>query len=89
MGVFPHRGSEAAVHLVAGHWDSGVSGSSGDGGRAKAARLTLPKGIAVGVDNTVYIGEFLGEKIRCLSTRGIISTCAGTGEKVRHRGGKI
>lgn len=67
---------------MAGTWDSGVSLSSGDGGRANAAALAFPKGIAIGGDDTVYVAEFQGDKIRALAPGGAISACAGTGQKV-------
>ncbi|CBJ28938.1 NHL repeat-containing protein [Ectocarpus siliculosus] len=78
-GIFPRQGGAAQVRLVGGKWDSGVSGSSGDGGKALSAVLAYPKGIAVDADDNIYVAEFQGEKIRNISTSGIISTCVGTG----------
>ncbi|CAN0326968.1 unnamed protein product [Ectocarpus sp. 6 AP-2014] len=81
-GIFPRQGGAAQVRLVGGKWDSGVSGSSGDGGKALSAVLAYPKGIAVDADDNIYVAEFQGEKIRNISTSGIISTCVGTGSTV-------
>ncbi|CAN0462173.1 unnamed protein product, partial [Ectocarpus sp. 8 AP-2014] len=78
-GIFPRQGGAAQVRLVGGKWDSGVSGSSGDGGKALSAVLAYPKGIAVDAEDNIYVAEFQGEKIRNISTSGIISTCVGTG----------
>lgn len=47
--------------------------------------MAYPKGIAIDGQDTVYIAEFQGEKIRMMSTDGIISACAGTGSTVRFR----
>lgn len=82
-GIFPRLGGAAQVRLVAGKWDSGVSASSGDGGKALSAVLAYPKGIAVDADDNVYVAEFQGEKIRNIFSSGIISTCVGTGRTVR------
>ncbi|CAM9789975.1 unnamed protein product [Ectocarpus fasciculatus] len=78
-GIFPRQGGKAQVRLVAGKWDSGVSASSGDGGKALSAVLAYPKGITVDANDNIYVAEFQGEKIRNISTSGIISTCVGTG----------
>lgn len=83
-GVFPEDGGTPTVRLAAGTWDSGVSASSGDGKRATAARLAFPKGVSVGDGNTVYVSEFQGAKVRAVTSRGGISTAAGTGKKVCH-----
>ena len=71
------------MRLVAGSWDSGVSSSSGDDGRAISASLAFPKGIAIDGNDAVYVAEFHGGKIRRLTPGGAISKSAGTGGKVR------
>lgn len=81
-GIFPQGGGDAKVRLVAGSWDSGVSSSTGDGGRAVSASLAFPKGIAVDGNDAVYVAEYNGGKIRRVSPGGVISTSAGTGGKV-------
>ncbi|CAN0562572.1 unnamed protein product, partial [Laminaria digitata] len=73
---------DAKVRLVAGSWDSGVSTSSGDGGRAVSASLAFPKGIAIDGNDAVYVAEFKGGKVRKITPGGEISTSAGTGGKV-------
>ncbi|XP_038105737.1 teneurin-a isoform X4 [Culex quinquefasciatus] len=47
----------------------------GDGGPAKQARLSHPKGIAIAADKTMYIAD--GTNIRAVDPRGIIHTLIG------------
>merc|ERR1711892_33755 len=47
----------------------------GDGGKASDARLSYPKGIAIGPEGRVYIAD--GNNIRMVDEFGIISTLAG------------
>lgn len=64
------------ITTVAG---TGVSGSSGDGGPATAAKFNGPTGIAVDKFGNIYIAENAGHRIRKINSSGIISTYAGTG----------
>ena len=65
--------------LVAG---TGEKGYSGDGGPAKKARLSGPKGIACGPDGMIYLADTESHTIRRVDPRsGIISTVLGTGER--------
>ncbi|CAM9717004.1 unnamed protein product, partial [Pylaiella littoralis] len=79
--ILPQHGGVAHVRVAAGTWDSGVTASSGDGGPASSARMAYPKGVAIDGQDAVYIAEFQGEKIRQVSTNGIISTVAGSGSR--------
>lgn len=55
-------------------------GSSGDGGAATAARLNNPQDVAVDSSDTLYIADYLNNRIRKVDKlTGIISTVAGTG----------
>ncbi|CRK90588.1 CLUMA_CG004290, isoform A [Clunio marinus] len=47
----------------------------GDGGLAKNARLSHPKGIAIAADKTIYIAD--GTSIRAVDNKGIIHTLIG------------
>ena len=59
---------------------TGTAGSTGDGGRATSALLSVPFGIAVDTNgDNVYIADYGNQKIRMISTAGIITTIAGTG----------
>jgi hypothetical protein len=64
---------------VAGIGPSGSAGtSSGDGGPAIAAGLTLPMGIAFDANNNLYITDRVGS-IRMVNSAGIINTVVGGG----------
>jgi sugar lactone lactonase YvrE len=56
-----------------------VTGYSGDGWPATAARLYRPFDVVVDHNNEIYIGDYNNSVIRKISIAGIISTIAGTG----------
>ena len=64
------------ISTVAG---TGVAGYSGDGGPASAAKLNQAGDVAVDGSGDVYIGEWLGQRVRRVTPGGAISTIAGTG----------
>jgi len=66
-------GQAYTIRTIAG------STGSGDGGPALEAILKQPQGIAVGWDGNIYIAEAGAHRIRRISTKGVISTIAGTG----------
>jgi trimeric autotransporter adhesin len=59
---------------------TGVRGFSGDGGRATAAKLISPYGLAVDGKGNVYIADRGDHRVRKVSPGGTITTFAGTGE---------
>ena len=64
--------------IISSYAGSAVGGYHGDGGPATAAGLDYPTGaLAVGPDNSLYIGE--PHRIRRVRPDGIIETFAGTG----------
>ena len=65
------------ISTVAG---TGLSGYSGDGGRAIAAKLSYPRGVAVDGSGNIYIADTYANRIRVVTKgNGIITTVAGTG----------
>ena len=54
-------------------------GSSGDGGAATSAQLNWPSGVFVDISGNVYISDFNNNKIRMVTSAGIITTIAGMG----------
>lgn len=64
------------ITTVAG---SGTFGFSGDGGPAIFANLGDPQGVAVDALGNIYIADTVNNRIRKVTTDGIISTIAGTG----------
>ncbi len=65
------------LHHLAG---TGESGYDGDGGPAKHALLSGPKGISVGPDGGVYIADTESHTIRRIDQKeGIITTVVGDG----------
>ena len=69
-------------HHIAG---TGEQGYTGDGGPAKLARLSGPKGIEIGPDGSVYIADTESHTIRRIDLKtGMIETVTGDG--TRHDG---
>ncbi len=61
---------------------TGEKGYAGDGGPAKRAKLSGPKGIEVGPDNAVYIADTESHTIRRIDlASGLVSTVAGDGSR--------
>jgi sugar lactone lactonase YvrE len=67
------------IYNVAG---TGETGYSGDGGPAKSARLSGPKGVAWAPDNSLYLADTESHTIRRIDLKtGIITTVVGTGQR--------
>jgi streptogramin lyase len=67
------------LHHVAG---TGESGYSGDGGPAVAAKLSGPKGIAVGPDGDIYFADTESHTVRVVRAESaILETVIGDGKK--------
>ena len=56
-----------------------MQGSSGDGGVATSATLNAPRGVSVDISGNVYVTDNVNNKIRMVTSTGIITTIAGTG----------
>ena len=68
--------SGGTISTVAGN---GVNGYGGDGGPAANALLNAPFGLWVDGNGNVFIGDTGNERVRRISTNGIITTVAGIG----------
>jgi streptogramin lyase len=67
------------IHHIGG---TGKKGYSGDGGPAKQARLSGPKGIAIATNGDVYLADTESHTIRVIrSATGIIETIVGNGQQ--------
>ena len=64
------------ISTVAGN---GEPGFGGDEGLATDARLSYPTGLALGLDGSLFIADWLNHRIRQVDPNGIIRTVAGTG----------
>src|ERR1035438_7874223 len=69
-------GNNGIITTVAG---DGGAGYSGDGGAATNAALYYPGGVAVDVTGNLFIADSVNQRIRKVSTNGIITTVAGNG----------
>ena len=68
--------SRGLLTRVAGN---GRSGFSGDGGPATSAGLSSPTGLALDAAGNLYIADLGNQRVRKVSTNGIITTFAGNG----------
>ena len=64
------------ISTIAGN---GGGASSGDGAAAIQSQLSFPRGVAVDASGNTYIADTGNNKVRRISSQGIISTVAGTG----------
>jgi hypothetical protein len=73
--------SSGIITTVAGNGfnSPGTGGFSGDGGQATNAELYYPTGIILDAAGNLYIADLFNERVRMVSTSGIITTIAGDG----------
>jgi sugar lactone lactonase YvrE len=64
------------IYTIAGN---GGTGFSGDGGQATAAEFNLPRGVAIDGLGNLYVADLENDRVRKVSTTGIITTIAGNG----------
>jgi len=67
---------DGVIVTVAG---TGLAGSTGDGGPALSARLSMPGHLALGKENTIYVGTTTG--VRRIMQNGNIETELGGGDE--------
>lgn len=58
---------------------NGNNGFAGDGGLATAATLNQPVAICIDVNGNIYFSDYSNQRIRKVTTSGIITTVAGNG----------
>ena len=75
LGSAPYAHAQN-IKTIAG---DGTPGATGDGGAATGAKLNYPTGVAVDRAGNVYIADANNNKVRKVSTTGVITTIAGTG----------
>jgi uncharacterized protein (TIGR03437 family) len=63
-----------AISTIAGT----LPGFSGDGSFATSAALNGPQGVAVDSKGVIYVSDFGNQRIRAISTTGMITTIAGS-----------
>jgi trimeric autotransporter adhesin len=68
--------ADGRLSLIAGN---GASGFGGDGGQASLAKLYHPHGVFLDSTGNLFIADSGNNRIRKVSTSGIISTVVGTG----------
>ena len=68
--------STGKISTVAGN---GSFGYGGDGGQATATPLDVPASVAVDSSGNIYIADEYNNRIRRVTTAGVISTVAGNG----------
>jgi trimeric autotransporter adhesin len=69
-------GPQGIVTTVAGN---GEPGFRGDGARASQAQLNLPTALAIDALDNLYIADSGNQRVRVVSSSGVILTAAGTG----------
>lgn len=71
--------NDQTLHHIAG---TGKSGYEGDGGPAKDALLSGPKGVALGPEGDIYLADTESHTIRVIRRKsGVIETLVGNGKK--------
>jgi sugar lactone lactonase YvrE len=65
--------------IISNFAGNGESGFKGDGGLAISASLNSPEGLACDASGNVYLADASNNRIRKISTNGIISTIVGNG----------
>ena len=58
---------------------AGTAGAKGStDGTGAAARFNVPRGVVVGADGTVYVGDTFNHTIRKITSAGVVTTLAGS-----------
>ncbi|MCW3120997.1 MAG: C-terminal target protein [Flavipsychrobacter sp.] len=76
LSSMPAQSQMKQIISIAGN---GETGYSGDGGTSVDAKLSAPLGVAIDASGNVYIQDVFNNRVRKVSTAGIITTFAGLG----------
>ncbi len=74
-----HRVRLISKGLIQAFAGNGTQGFSGDGGSATGAQLDSPQGVTVLPDGRVIIADSHNNRLRSITTNGVITTFAGNG----------
>ena len=74
---------DGIIRTIAG---TGAFASSGDGDLATKAKVQFPRYVAIGPDDSLYIGENGSGRLRRIQSDGIIDTFAGNGVLAQSEG---
>lgn len=69
----------AATGVITTFAGTGVAGFSGDGGAATSAQLSTPEAVRLNASGELYIADTGNNRIRRVTTGGVIGTIAGSG----------
>jgi len=72
--------TSTATNIITTIAGTGTASFSGDEGSAASATINNPAGVAVDTDGNVYFGDYGNNRVRVITSGGIIYTVAGTGE---------
>ena len=77
----------ASTGIITTFAGNATYGYSGDGGPATAAELDYPCGLAFDNSNNLFIADYFNNRIRKVSTSGVITTIVGNGYGAPSSGG--
>jgi sugar lactone lactonase YvrE len=63
--------------IITTYAGNGIAAWSGDGGQATSASLSNPNGVVMDEDGDLYIADYSNNRVRKVSSEGIITTVAG------------
>jgi hypothetical protein len=72
-------GVHAQTPTITTYAGTGVAGFSGDGGPATSAQIKPNFAVALGISGELYITDGTNQRVRLISSTGIITTIAGNG----------
>ncbi len=81
LGTGERRFAQDVGSVAARFAGTGVVGDSGDGGPARLAELSSPRGLAQGPDGSLYVADADAHRVRRIGPGGTISTVAGNGSQ--------